>query len=213
MAHLRGLVLLFLEGRPQASPDRARAEARVGSCGAMDLPWVLDPWAPSCLVLFKGFVCRTPALGRPSSWLSLGPMVGRLTVAAALSAALGPSAAWNWGWGSGLPSCTPWNSELPPVCPRPECQHLGSPLHSSTAGPGAQSPPRPSPTRALMSSLRCGFLCPGCRPALPCLRPLATLWFPPGGSCFRRMKSPVTALLRAVQFCSVAACPSQPQAF
>lgn len=64
-----------------------------------------------------------------------------------------------------------------------------------------------------MSSLRCGFLCPGCRPALPCLRPLATLWFPPGGSCFRRMKSPVTALLGAVQFCSVAACPSQPQAF
>ena len=118
MAHLRGLVLLFLEGRPQASPDRARAEARVGSCGAMDLPWVLDPWAPSCLVLFKGLVCRAPSLGRPSSWLSLGPVVGLLTVAAALSTALGPSAACNWGWGSGLPSCTPWNSELPASLPQ-----------------------------------------------------------------------------------------------
>ena len=63
-----------------------------------------------------------------------------------------------------------------------------------------------------MSSLLCGFLCPGRRPALPASG-LWFLWFPPGGSCFRRMKTLVTALLGEVQFCSVAACPSQPQAF
>ena len=45
-----------------------------------------------------------------------------------------------------------------------------------------------------------------------CLRSLATL-VSPSGSCFVRMKTPVTALLELVQFCCVAACPSQLQHF
>lgn len=127
--------------------------------------------------------------------------------------ALGPQLIGSGGGGGvGVHSFTPWNSASLPGCPRPTGQDLGSPLHSSIAGPRAQRPPR---SQSFQDPEAHSPLWPpvSWMQASPfCLRSLATL-VPPAGSCFVRMKTLVTALLELVQFCSVDACPSQHQPF
>lgn len=102
----------FRQGRPQASPE---PEPRPG----LVPPWLLAPWAPSCLTGSNAWCAQH----LPGAGPAVGPVCSLFIVPAELSPRPWVLSCLERGAGvPGLPAALPGTLSCLPGWPRPECQ-------------------------------------------------------------------------------------------